>query len=194
MAARSPTKPPSIHDASNRLQIKKYPNRRFYDSTRGQNVSLADLHDLIVQGHELAIVDSTTGEDITNQILTQIILERHAPKLSIFPAAILHQIIRTQEQFLGSVLEQFFRQTLEAQRAAHAQWAKMWQSAFNLPAAAMPSAADWTRVWLEAAGAANRAAGPSAPEAPKAGTEVEELRQQISALMKRVDELQSRKK
>ena len=70
MAARSPTKPPSIHDASNRLQIKKYPNRRFYDSTRGQNVSLADLHDLIVQGHELAIADSTTGEDITNRILT----------------------------------------------------------------------------------------------------------------------------
>jgi hypothetical protein len=58
----------------------------------------------------------------------------------------------------------------------------------------MPSAADWTRVWLEAAGAANRAAGPSAPEAPKAETEVDELRQQISALMKRVDELQSRKK
>ena len=107
----SPASPPptASPQSDNRLQIKKYPNRRFYDSTRGRNLSLADLHDLIMAGYELAILDSTTNEDITNQILTQLILERHAPKLAIFPAAILHQIIRTQEQFLGSVLEQFFR-------------------------------------------------------------------------------------
>ncbi len=172
-----------------RLNIKKYPNRRFYDSTRGCNVSLADLHELIVAGHDLAVVDSATGEDITNQILTQLILERHAPKLSIFPAAILHQIIRTQEQFLGSVLEQFFRQTIEAQRAAQAEWAKMWQSAFGMPTSPMGSPADWTRVWMEAAGAAARSA---APPSPSHGDEVESLRRQIDALMKRVDELQPR--
>lgn len=177
--------------ADRRLHIKKYSNRRFYDSTRGCNVSLAELHDLILAGHELVIVDSATGEDITNQILTQLILERHAPKLAIFPAAILHQIIRTQEQFLGSVLEQFFRQTIEAQKAAQAEWARMWQSAFGLPPAPMASPADWTKVWFEAAGAAARAAAPPSP--PARDAEVEELRRQIAALMKRVDELQSRK-
>jgi polyhydroxyalkanoate synthesis repressor PhaR len=178
------------NNAERPLQIKKYPNRRFYDSTRGRNVSLADLHALIVAGHELAIMDSATGEDITNQILTQLILERHAPKLSIFPAAILHQIIRTQEQFLGSVLEQFFRQTIEAQKAAQAEWAKVWQSAFGLPAAPLASPADWTKVWFEAAGAAARAA---APPPTNEEAEVDDLRRQIAALVKRVDELQSRK-
>ena len=192
MPSTSPTPPPSGSDADHRLQIKKYPNRRFYDSTRGRNVSLADLHDLILAGHELTIVDSTTGEEITNLILTQLILEHHAPKLSIFPAPILHQIIRTQEQFLGSVLEQFFRQTIQAQQAVQAQWAKMWESAFRLPPAAMAAPVDWMQAWRDAVAAAGESAAPSAPEPPKRETEVDELRQQISALMQRVEELESR--
>jgi polyhydroxyalkanoate synthesis repressor PhaR len=193
MAPPSVTPAPSRSAADHRLQIKKYSNRRFRDLTRGRNVSLADLHELIAAGHELVVVDSTTGADITNQILTQLILEHHAPKLSIVPAAILHQIIRTQEQFLGSVLEQFFRHTIEAQRAAQAQWAKLWQSAIAAPAA-MTSPVDWTRLWLAAAGAAEPATGSSAPEPPERQTEVDELRRQIAALVQRVDELQSRKR
>lgn len=189
-----PISPPSRSDAAEPLQIKKYPNRRFYDSTRGKNVSLADLHDLVIAGHELSITDSTTGEVITNQVLTQLILEHHAPKLSIFPAAVLHQIIRTQEQFLGSVLEQFFRQTIAAQRAAQQQWARMWQSAFGLPAAPVASPADWPRLWFEAAGAVDKAADTPPPESPQPETEVHELRRQISELRKRVDQLQSRKR
>lgn len=172
----------------NVLRIKKYPNRRYYDSTRGEHVSLAGLHDLVCAGHEIQVTDSQTGEDITHVVLTQIILDHHAPKLAIFPAAILHQIIRTQQAFLGGVIEQFVRQSLAVQQQTQEQWSRMWQSALGLPpapaaptapptpAAAPASAApppragatpfDWSRAWVDALTAATRA--PAQPDARSA--------------------------
>lgn len=182
------------------LHIKKYPNRRFYDSTRGRNVSLAELHALIVEGHDLVIVDSATEQDITNQILTQLILERHATKLAIFPPAILHQIIRTQEQLIGTVIEQFIRQTLDAQQAVQTQWAETWRqmlAAANPGASGMP---DWARWWTTLAptmrapgiplpptaaiprSPANESHAPPSPATDDLG----DLRRQIDALSQRL--------
>jgi len=165
--------------SDNVLHVKKYPNRRYYDSTRGEHVSLAGLHDLVCAGHEIQVTDSQTGEDITHVVLTQIILDHHAPKLAIFPAAILHQIIRTQQAFLGGVIEQFVRQSLAVQQQTQEQWARMWQSALSVasapptatapppphPAGPAPSAPpsrpgaspfDWSRSWIDALTAATR--------------------------------------
>lgn len=182
---------PSL-EPNRRLAIKKYPNRRFYDSTRGLNVSLADLHQLVVDGYELMITDSATSEDITNQILTQLILEKHAPKLGIFPAAILHQIIRTQEQFLGSVVEQFVRQTLETQQAVQQQWASLWRQSLGAPPVAPTAGFDWTKAWMEGVAAVLKPRTAAAEPNPHAAADDElgDLRRQLAALMRRIDTLE----
>lgn len=194
-----------------KLTIKKYPNRRFYDTTRSGHVSSAEIHDLIVQGYEVEITDSATGENITNAFLTQLILEHHAPKLSIFPSQTLHQIIRTQQQFLGGVVEQFFRQWADGYRASHDRWLEFTRMMFGAapPVAGAPPAAinpmDWTRAWLDAMSGSARpgptansssasSGGPatagSASDAASVDRdrEIAELRRQLEALSRKLDE------
>lgn len=90
------------------LQIKKYPNRRYYDAIHSRHVTLKEIHDLIAGGQDVSIHDSRSGEDITNLVLTQILLEQDRPKLDIFPAAWLHSMIRSNRQELRSGLQRIF--------------------------------------------------------------------------------------
>lgn len=172
--------------AAGRLDIRKYPNRRFYDATRSRHVTLADLHDLICAGHELVITDSATGEDITRTVLTQIILERDPLKLSLFPPAMLHQLIRTQQQFLGGVLEQFFMQFLQTQRASQERWSRLLADMFGSPFAA-GTPMDWARrLWPQpsespaAPAAASGETGRGGAE--NAASEISELRAEVARL------------
>jgi polyhydroxyalkanoate synthesis repressor PhaR len=192
------------------VRVKKYSNRRFYDNTNGRHVSLSDLHDLIVAGHDIQVVDSKSDADITHVVLTQIILDRHAPKLAIFPAPILHQIIRTQQPYLGEVVEQFVRQSLATSQQVQAQWSRVWQGVLGVPPTASRGPADWTRVWLGALGAApptdapaevrtSSGPDPSTPagggerrgagSAAEARDELDALRRQIEALTRRLEAL-----
>ncbi|MBK8914971.1 MAG: hypothetical protein IPM64_10295 [Phycisphaerales bacterium] len=149
-----------------RLTIKKYSNRRFYDATRSCHVTLSDMYTLICGGHDLTIIDSETREDITNVVLTQIILERDAPKLTIFPANILHQMIRTKHHMLDSVLEQFFHQVLSGHRESQERWARFLQNTLGFMPPAASASMDWSRQWMDMF--AGRGAGPRS--AADAGT------------------------
>lgn len=164
------------------LKIKKYPNRRFYDATRSCNVTLADLHDLICQGHEVAVTDSATGQDITNLILTQIIMEHDPPKLDFFPSNILHQVIRTQQKMLGNVAAQFFRQMVETQKASQEQWARFVQTTFGGMPWMNPAPPDWTQAMMSAF--------MPAAQSPPPDAELNDLREQLSALTKKVQEFE----
>lgn len=182
------------------LTIKKYSNRRFYDTTRSCHVTLSDMYELICGGHDLTIIDSETRDDITNVVLTQIILERDAPKLAIFPANILHQMIRTKNQFLDTVLEQFFRQVLSTHRESQERWAKFLQNTLGFMPPAASASLDWTRQWMDAlsgrAGAVpGREPAPERDEAPPPEPreqELEELRKQVSELTRRVEKMTKR--
>lgn len=174
------------------LLIRKYSNRRFYDTSRSCNVTLEDLHRLIGEGWDVKISDSKTEEDLTNAVLTQLILEHHAPKLAVFPATILHQIIRTQQQFLGGVMEQLLRQTLEAQRATHEQWARFVQSMLGVPAGGGGSgtaAADWMRPFLGVFNPPSPSPTPGNEAAEPPAGEVDELRRQVHELSQRLEAL-----
>jgi polyhydroxyalkanoate synthesis repressor PhaR len=90
-----------------RLDIRKYSNRRLYDLTRSRHVTIDDLYDLIRDGHEVSVTDATTEENITNQVLTQLILERESPKLDLFPASLLHEVVRANRQMWRSLVERW---------------------------------------------------------------------------------------
>lgn len=77
------------------LQIRKYPNRRYYDSTRSRHVRLQDIRRAIQAGCFVCVRDSRTDEDITNKVLGQIILNEDGAKLSVLPPEALHHLIQS---------------------------------------------------------------------------------------------------
>jgi polyhydroxyalkanoate synthesis repressor PhaR len=91
------------------IQIRRYPNRRFYDRSRSCYITLDDLENLVLEGRTIEVQDSRTGEDLTRQILTQILLERHPEKIELFPAALLQGVLRANDlalDFWGAYLRQ----------------------------------------------------------------------------------------
>ena len=96
------------------LEINKYPNRRFYDTTRSRNISLQQIHKAIMEGSDVRVVDAKTGQDITAQILAQILLEYEPLKLSQFSNELLTQTIRVNDAILKDFIEVYFRQAFEA--------------------------------------------------------------------------------
>ncbi|MEW8349666.1 MAG: polyhydroxyalkanoate synthesis repressor PhaR, partial [Candidatus Thiodiazotropha taylori] len=98
----------SVRNMSDRL-IKKYPNRRLYDTEQSKYITLSQLRQLIVGGELIKVIDSTTEEDITRTILLQIILESESGGKPLFTANMLSQIIR----FYGGTLQGIFGNYLE---------------------------------------------------------------------------------
>lgn len=182
------------------VRVKKYPNRRFYDATHSRHVTLRELHDLIVAGREIQVTDSTTGEDITRAVLTQIILEQDPPKLEFFPTSILHQVIRTQRQMLGDVTASFFQQWLATQQASQQRWMEWMRSAFSSGQQVVPpnplDPMNWAaRFWgaeREGGAGAGREEGSrstASASGERAAEELEALREEMAALQKRLDGL-----
>jgi len=89
--------------------IKKYPNRRLYDTEVSRYVTLADVRDLVMQCVPLKVVDTANDADITRAILLQIMLEEESGGQPLFTAGMLAQIIR----FYGGTLQGVFARYLE---------------------------------------------------------------------------------
>ena len=87
--------------------IKKYPNRRLYDT-------LADLRKLIHDGVELKVVDSQSGDDITRSILIQIITEQEGGNDALFSTEMLTEIIRNYDEAIHDVFQSYLDQSMRA--------------------------------------------------------------------------------
>ena len=90
------------------LEIKRYSNRRFYDSTRSQHVTQDDLYELIQSGYQIRVTDAQTGKDITSRVLTQLIIDMESTKINVFPTELLHGIIRANESLSNEFAENYF--------------------------------------------------------------------------------------
>jgi polyhydroxyalkanoate synthesis repressor PhaR len=97
--------------------IKKYPNRRLYDTELSRYITLVDIRDLVLRGVEFHVVDTNSNEDITRQILMQIIMEEEAGGRPLFSASMLAQIIR----FYGGTVQGLFARFLEESMALFAR-------------------------------------------------------------------------
>lgn len=81
-------------DAQQIRLIKKYPNRRLYDTTSSTYITIGDVKNLVLSHEPFRIVDAKTGEDLTRSVLLQIILEEEACGQPLFSSELLAQIIR----------------------------------------------------------------------------------------------------
>lgn len=124
-----------------KLEIRKYQNRRYYDATRSKAVTLEEIHQLIRDGHEIHVTDAKTGEDITGQVLAQIILEMDTPKLEVFPVALLHRLIQSNETLMRDFVDKYFSQALMLFLESRRKFEEQMRGAMGLA-----GAADWTRM------------------------------------------------
>lgn len=99
--------------------IKKYPNRRLYDTRTSSYITLADVKELVVEREEFQVVDAKTGEDLTRSILLQIILEEEAGGAPMFTSDLLAHMIRfygnATQGMMGKYLENNIKAFTEMQ-------------------------------------------------------------------------------
>jgi polyhydroxyalkanoate synthesis repressor PhaR len=133
------------------IQIKRYPNRRFYARQAKAYVSLQDIEQMVRDGHTVEITDSQSGEDITRTVLAQIIMDQYPEKFSMFPTAMLHSMLQAneavsdflREYFQGcqSYLDLFRNQSVPPSVQQPVDWMKTWfQSVYpNMPVPGWPN-------------------------------------------------------
>jgi len=94
--------------------IKKYPNRRLYDTQTGSYITLVDVKQFVLDNDEFAVVDAKTGEDLTRSILLQIILEEEANGAPMFSSVALAQIIRYYGHAMQGVMGSYLEKNIQA--------------------------------------------------------------------------------
>ena len=93
------------------LLVKKYPNRRLYDTQESRYITVDDLEARIRRGADVMVQDATTGQDLTQETLTQIILARGNGR--ILPSSLLMKLIRLDDEHLAEFLTRYVGWALE---------------------------------------------------------------------------------
>ncbi|MDO9095190.1 MAG: polyhydroxyalkanoate synthesis repressor PhaR [Rubrivivax sp.] len=110
--------------------LKKYPNRRLYDTQTSSYITLADVKQMVLAGEDFEVRDAKSADDLTRSILLQIILEEESGGVPMFSAATLSQIIRfyghAMQGVMGSMLEQNMSTFAELQKQFVAQSAGLY--------------------------------------------------------------------
>ncbi|HEX4879775.1 MAG TPA: polyhydroxyalkanoate synthesis repressor PhaR [Limnobacter sp.] len=94
--------------------IKKYPNRRLYDTQTSSYITLGDVKQLVLQNENFQVVDAKSSEDLTRSILLQIILEEETVGAPIFTSPMLAQIIRFYGNAMQGIMGTFLEKNLQA--------------------------------------------------------------------------------
>ncbi|MGH1455535.1 MAG: polyhydroxyalkanoate synthesis repressor PhaR [Alphaproteobacteria bacterium] len=92
--------------------IKKYANRRLYDTGRSSYVTLDDLCEMVQEGHNFIVIDAKTGEDLTRGVLTQIIADQESGEETLLPTNFLRTLIGFYGNNAQSVLPPYLEQTM----------------------------------------------------------------------------------
>lgn len=178
--------PPAVYE------IRKYPNRRFYDVTRSRHVTLNDLFELVRAGNQIIVHDSKTGADITHVVLTQIILEHDPPKLDLFPASLLHQAIQSNQQMIRGFIDQYFAQAMDAFTRSRRQFDDfLSKSGFSALSPTAPF--DWVRMLIPGGGRpmpdSDATMDESRPAEADTSDSARQLRQELETLRAELAEL-----
>ena len=170
--------------ASGKVTIKKYANRRLYDTESSTYITLDRLAQMVREGREFEVVDAKSGEDITRQVLTQIIVDEEARGSTMLPINFLKQLIG----LYGNSMQNFVPQYLEAAMDAFQRNQSAVKDAFS--GNVFADLAKRNMAMFEDAAQAFSGKPKGAPDAPMQSTsEVDALKAELDALKAKVDKL-----
>jgi polyhydroxyalkanoate synthesis repressor PhaR len=171
--------------------IKKYANRRLYNTETSSYITLDHLAAMTREGRDFKVIDAKTEEDITHNVLTQIIMEEEHRGQTMLPVSFLRQLISLYGDSMQAMVPQYLEASMEAFRRNQAQFRTAMEGAFS-----GGPFADIARRNIEmfeaAAGAFSPAAGGPAGAKPAAGDtekEVAALKAQLAGLQAKIDKL-----
>ena len=144
------------------IVIKKYENRRLYDTTHSRYVNLDEVAQMVREGRDVQVLDAITGEDRTRAVLTQIVVEQAKDGHSAFPLDVLRQMVVASGRVTNQAALTYMRGVFD-----------MYQNAYRAVAPVAPTPAG----------------PPAPPPAPSAGAHRDDA--QVDALKKRLEELES---
>ena len=156
--------------------IKRYSNRKLYDTQESRYVTLEEIEEMIRGGKEISVVDASSGEDLTSVTLAQIILENERNHRAALPSAFLHQLIKHGEAW-QDVVQRSMRSSLEGLVSSQREMDRVFR--------------DW---------AARAGWGAVLPTPPKAGEprregaepDADRLREEVATLRERLRALEDR--
>jgi polyhydroxyalkanoate synthesis repressor PhaR len=167
--------------STGKVTIKKYANRRLYDTESSTYITLDRLAHMVREGREFEVVDAKTGDDITRQVLTQIIVEEEARGATMLPLNFLKQLIG----LYGNSMQNFVPSYLEAAMDAFQRNQTAVKDAFS-----GNMFADMAKRNMAMFEDASRAfTGKLKGEAKPTSSEVDELKAELAALQAKVDRL-----
>ncbi|MDM4765768.1 polyhydroxyalkanoate synthesis repressor PhaR [Pelomonas sp. SE-A7] len=104
--------------------LKKYPNRRLYDTQTSSYITLADVKKMVLDGQSFEVRDAKTGEDLTRSILLQIILEEETGGMPMFTTQSLEQIIRFYGHAMQGVMGEYLERNMQVFSDAQQRFAE----------------------------------------------------------------------
>ena len=192
-------------DKSGPVVIKKYANRRLYDTSASRYVTLDHLRDLVKEGRDFKVVDAKSGEDLTRGVLAQIIFDEESKGETLLPVEFLRQLIGFYGDSMQSMVPSYLRLSMDTFAQQQAEMREKMTGAMGSPAASMQMMEEVTKRNMAmfeqamkmftpfgAAGdgpAADKPASQTQTGGDGEGSDVAELRAELDAMRKRLDKL-----
>ncbi|MEM1051893.1 MAG: polyhydroxyalkanoate synthesis repressor PhaR [Pseudomonadota bacterium] len=185
----------AINVAEGTIVIKKYANRRLYNTASSSYITLEDLANMVRENVEFAVFDAKSGEDITHSILTQIIMDEEANGEQMLPVSFLRQLIsmygNSMQNLMPSYLEATMTNFRERQNEIREAFEKGMQnnpiSAIHETNMAVMRAAAETFIPGVTSKSSSRKSDRA--EQKSSDDEIAVLREQMAAMQKKLDEL-----
>ena len=203
-------KPDAPSEKREAVVIKKYANRRLYNTETSTYVTLEDLATMVRGDRDFVVYDAKTGDDLTHSVLTQIIVEQENRQggQTLLPVPFLRQLIRFYDDSIGRMVPGYLQFSLENLAKEQEKFRALFANAFSNPAAAFEAYQEQARknmqmfeqalsVWSPFTGLPGGKRG-DLPGADKGGKldlsgkspdEISELKAQLASMQQKIDKL-----
>ena len=186
--------------------IKKYANRRLYNTGTSAYVTLDDLAEMVQDGEEIEVVDAKSGEDLTRSVLSQIIFEQESKGSSLMPVTFLRQLIKFYGDSMQALVPAYLDMSLKNFAGEQEKFRDQISGTFGVPAAgAMEEQVRQNMLMFEKAyqmfspfakmgGEQKEEAAGKTSEAPRgSSSELETLRRQMAEMQSQIEKLADKK-
>jgi polyhydroxyalkanoate synthesis repressor PhaR len=167
--------------------IKKYANRRLYDTESSSYITLERLAEMVRQKREFKVVDAKSGEDITHSVLTQIVMDEEAGGTNMLPVNFLRQLIGMYGDGMHAMVPQYLEASLEAFQRNQTQFRDALAGAFT--GGPLAEIARRNMELFQGAAAAGGAGKTAAASPAEDADEIVRLRAELAALQAKVDKI-----